>query len=97
MESTLGKQTRRLTADEIDAQLRRAIEKDMESRTQFGLAADAGVSEPTVHHFRNRARGLAWSSAMKLIAALGLELRPRRVKAIQTRQKTKRRKADMDE
>jgi plasmid maintenance system antidote protein VapI len=63
-----------MTAKQLDAALRAAIESD--PRTVRQLAADAGVSEPSLHHYRHGARGITWETAAKLIAALGLELRP---------------------
>jgi hypothetical protein len=61
-----------MTAKQFDAALRKAIEAD--PRTVRQLAADADVSEPSLHHYRHGSRGISWSTAAKLLAALRFRL-----------------------
>lgn len=61
-----------MTDNQMDAALRRAVESDPRSVRQ--LAADAGVSEPSLHHFRHGSRGITWETAAKLLSALGFKL-----------------------
>lgn len=63
-----------MTAKQLDAALRAAIESD--PRTVRQLAADAGCSEPSLHHYRHGSRGISWETAAKLLAALGFSLKP---------------------
>lgn len=61
-----------MTPKQFDAALRKAIESD--PRTVRQLAADAGVSEPSLHHYRHGSRGISWETAAKLLSALGFRL-----------------------
>jgi transcriptional regulator with XRE-family HTH domain len=61
-----------MTAKQFDAALRKAIEADPRSVRQ--LAADAGVSEPSLHHYRHGSRGISWETAAKLLSALGFKM-----------------------
>jgi transcriptional regulator with XRE-family HTH domain len=58
----------------IEEELRRAIMNAPMSR--YRLAKLSGVSEGVISHFMNRNRDLMLTTATKLAAVLGLQLRP---------------------
>ncbi len=61
-----------MTATQLDNALRAAIQNDPRSLRQ--LAADAGISYPSVSLYLAGNRGLNWDTAAKLLAALGFTL-----------------------
>jgi hypothetical protein len=62
-----------MTAKQFDAALRKAIEADPRSVRE--LATAAGVSAPSLHHYRHGTRGISWETAAKLLAELGFTLK----------------------
>lgn len=61
-----------MTSEQFDRALRKAVESDPRSVRQ--LAADAGISEPSLHHYRHRSRGINWDTAAKLLAELKFKM-----------------------
>lgn len=62
-----------MTAAQLDAALRKAIESD--PRTVNQLALDAGVQQSSLHRYLNdEKRTLNWPTAAALLAELGFKL-----------------------
>jgi DNA-binding phage protein len=66
---------------DVSDQLRRAIRAEIKAgSTAYRIAKDAGLKPEVVYRFMNEGLDLRLSTAAKLAAVLGLELRPAKKK-----------------